>query len=195
MRFNQKGAIFTLNGGSPKSVNKFTYIGNSISSTENDITIGLAKAWTAIDRLSISQKSDLSDKRKPNFFQAAVASVLLYGRCTIWTQTKHIEKKLDENYTRKLRSKMNKSWKQHSTKQQLYGHLPPISESTIMRRTRHEGYAWRSKDKLISDVLLSPPSHGRASVGRTTRPYLQHLCTDTGCSLEDLQEAMDIRDE
>ena len=46
----------------------------------------LVKAWTAINRLSIIWKSDLSDKIKPDFFQAAVVSILL---------TKHIEKKLD----------------------------------------------------------------------------------------------------
>ena len=55
--------------------------------------------------------------------------------------------------------------------------------------------SWRSKDELISDVLLWTPSHGRAKVGRPSRTYLLHLCADTRCSLEDLQEAMDDRDE
>ena len=49
-------------------VNKFTYLGSSISSTENDIDTWLAKAWTAIDSLSIKWKSDLSDKLKSSFF-------------------------------------------------------------------------------------------------------------------------------
>ena len=39
-----------------------------------------------------------------------------------------MEKKLDGNYTRMLRAILNKSWKQHPTKQQLYGHLPPITK-------------------------------------------------------------------
>ena len=53
MRFNKnkKGDISTLNGGSIKLVDKFTYLGSSVSSTENDINTRLAKAWTAIDRL------------------------------------------------------------------------------------------------------------------------------------------------
>ena len=42
------------------------------------------KAWAAIDRLSIIWKSDLTDKMKRSFFQAAVISLLLYG-CTTWT--------------------------------------------------------------------------------------------------------------
>ena len=78
---------------------KFTYLGSSVSSTEKDIDTRLTKAWTAIDRLSIIWKSDLTDKMKRSFFQAAVTSILLYG-CTTWTLTKRLEKKLDGNYTR-----------------------------------------------------------------------------------------------
>ena len=96
----------------------------SVSSTEKDIDTRLTKAWTAIDRLSIIWKSDLTDKMKRSFFQAAVVSILLYG-CTTWMLTKRLEKKLDGNYTRMLRAVLNKSWRQHPTRQQLYGHLPP----------------------------------------------------------------------
>ena len=35
-----------------------------------------------------------------------------------------MEKKLDGNYTRMLRAILKGSWRQHPTKQQLYGHLP-----------------------------------------------------------------------
>ena len=84
MCFNQKGDISTLDGTSLKLVDKFTYLGSSVSSTEKDIDTQLMKAWTAIDRLSIVWKSNLTDKMKRSFFQAAVVSILLYG-CTIWT--------------------------------------------------------------------------------------------------------------
>ena len=55
-------------------------------------------------------------------------------------------------------------------------------------------FSWRSKDKLISDVLLWTPSHGRAKTGWLARNYIQQLCADTGYSLEDLPGAMDDRD-
>ena len=93
-----------------------------------------------------------------------------------------------------VRAILNKSWKQHPSKQQLYGHLPPISKTIQIRRTRYVGHWWRSKDELINDVLLWTPSHGRTTVGRPARIYIQQLCADTGCSLEDPQEAMDERD-
>ena len=130
-------------------------------------------------------KSDLTDKMKRSFFQAMVVSILLYG-CTTWTLTKWLEKKLDGNYTRMLRAILNKSWRQHPTSHQLYGHLPPITKTIQVRRTRYAGHCWRSKDELISDVLLWTPAYGQAKVGRPAWTYIQQLCEDTGCSPEDL---------
>ena len=151
--FNQTGDISTLNGSSLKLVDKFTYPGSSVSSTETDIDTRLTKAWTANKWLSVIWKSDLTDKIKSSFFfQAAVVSILLYG-CTTWTLTKRLEKKLDGNYTRMLRAILNKSWRQHSTNQQLYGQRPPITKTIQVRRTRHACHCWRSWDELISDVL------------------------------------------
>ena len=220
---------------------------------------------------------------KRRFFQAAVVSILLHG-CTTWTLTKRPEKKLDGNYTRMLRAILNKSGRQHPIKQQLYGHLPPITKTiqikrtrhaglcwrsrdelisyillrtttydqtkagrlartyssyvrirdvalktsqwwwtigrsgergpgisvlaarhdciyipitkTIqVRRTRHAGHCWRSRDELIRDVLLWIPTHGRAKAGRPARTYIQQLCEDTGCCPEDLPRAMNDREE
>ena len=105
-----------------------------------------------------------------------------------------MEKMLDGDYTRIQRAILNKSWRQHPTKQQLYGLLPPITKTIQVRRTRHAGHCWRSRDELISDVLPWTPSHGRAKTGRPARTYIQQLCADPGCSLEDQTEAMDDRE-
>ena len=191
MCFNQTGDISSLNGSTLKLFNKFTYLGSSVSSTETDINTQLAKAWTAIDRLSVTWKSDLTDKMKRSFFQAAIVSILLYG-CTTWTLTKRMEKKLDDNYTRIQRAILNKSWRQHPTKQQLYGHLPPITKTIKIRRTRHVGHCWRCRDELISDILLWTPSHGRVKAGRPARTYIHQLCADTECSHEDLPKQWTI---
>ena len=161
-----------------KLVNKFTYLGNSVSSTEKDIDTWLTKAWTAIDKLSIIWKSDLTDKMKRSFFQAAVMSILLYGRTT-WTLLKQLEKKLGGNYTSMLRAILNKPWRQHPTRHQLYGHLSPITKTIQVRRIRHAGHCWRSKDELISDVLLWTPTCGQAKAGRPARTYIQQLRKDT----------------
>ena len=97
-----------------------------------------------------------------------------------------MEKKLDDNYTRMLRAIC---WRQHLIKQQLCSHLPPIKKTIQVRRTRYTGYCWRSRDELISDILL-----WTNKAGRQARTYLQQLCADTGCSLKNLPGAMDYRD-
>ena len=99
-------------------------------------------------------------KIKRSFFKAAVVSILLYG-CTTWTLTKRLEKKLDGNYTRMLWAILNKSWRQHPTSHQLYGHLLPMTKTIKVRRTRHAGRAdkgcttmdphiWPSKSRTTS---------------------------------------------
>ena len=116
---------------------------------------GMDSYWWASSHMEV---------RTISFFQAAVVSILLYG-CTTWMLTKHIEKKLDSNCTRILHSVLNKSCMQHPTKQQLHGYLLPTSKTIQVRWTRHAGHCWRSMDKLMSDVLLWTPSHGRAKLG------------------------------
>ena len=120
-------------------------------------------------------------------------SMLLYVSTT-WTLTKIIKKKLDSNCTKMLWAILNKSWRQHPTKQ-LYGHIPPISKTIQIRWTRHLGHCRRSKDELFSDVLWLTPSHKQGSVRSPARTYLIQLCIDTGCSREVLAEAMDDRDK
>ena len=105
-----------------------------------------------------------------------------------------MEKKLHSNYTRMLRAILNKSWRQHPTKQQLYGHILPITKTIQVRQTRNAWHCWRSREELISDVLLRTPSRGRAKAGWTDRTYIQLLCEDTGCSTGDLPEAMNDRE-
>ena len=84
--------ISTLNGFSLKLVDKFTYRERHRHAT--------SKGMDSYSRLAVIWKPDLTDKMKRSFFQTAVVSILLYG-CTTLTLTKHMEKKLDGNYTRK----------------------------------------------------------------------------------------------
>ena len=94
-----------------------------------------------------------------------------------------------------LRVILNKSWRQHPSRRQLYGHLPPITKTIQVRRARHAGHCWRSRDELVSDVLLWTPTYGQAKAGRPARTYIQQLCEDTGCNPEDLPGAMNDREK
>ena len=106
-------------------------------------------------------------------FQAVAISLLLYG-CTSWTLMKPLEKKLDENYPRMLHMVLNKIWKQLLTKQYLYIHLHPISQTIQLRWAKHVGLFRRSKDKL----KWHPPQD----------------CANIGCHLEDLPTEMMARE-
>ena len=170
MCYNQTGDISTLDGTSLKLVPGKQCLINRKRHRQ---------ALTAIDKLSIIWKSDLTDEMKRSFFQAAVVLILLYG-CTTWTLTKRLEKKLDGNYTRMLRAILNKSWRQHPTRHQLYGRLPLVTKIIQVRRIRHAGHCWRSRDELISETLLWTPTYGRTKAGRPARTYIQQLCEDTG---------------
>ena len=103
-----------------------------------------------------------------------------------------MEEKLDDNYTIMLGAILNKSWRQHLTKQQLYGHLSPITKTIQVKRTRHTGHCWRSRDELISDILLWIASQWLTKVGRPARAYIQQLCADTDVALKISQKPWTI---
>ena len=122
--FTHEGPISTVSGKPLILVDQFTYLGSNISSTESNINIHLAKAWIAIDRLSIISKSDVFDKIKRDFFQAVAVSILLY-ECTTWTLAKRIGKMLNRYYT-KIHAFLNKYCKQYPTKSSYMATcLPP----------------------------------------------------------------------
>ena len=154
--------------GSLKLVNKFMYSDSSISSTESHINLCLAKTWTATDRSLIIWKSDLSDKIKCNFFQAAVVSILLYG-CTTWMLMKCIEKKLDRNAQECYKLYWTNPGSKIPRNSSCMATDLTISKTIQIKWKRHKGHCWRSKDELISNILPWTPSHVHASVGQPTR--------------------------
>ena len=100
MCYNQTGDISTLDGTSLKLVDKFTYLGSSVSSTEKDINTGLTKAWTAIDRLSIIWKSDLTDKMTRSFLPGRGridTAIWMHYLETNWTTEEESRRQLHKN--------------------------------------------------------------------------------------------------
>ena len=165
--FNQDASerMKSLDGEKIKQVEDFKYLGSYIASTEHDVNIRLGKAWNALNELDKIWKSNLTDNLKRNFFRAAVETVLLYGSVS-WTLTTHLEKKIDGAYTRMLRTALNRSWKDHPTNVELYGHIPPISKLLQQQRMRFAGHCWRSKEEQAGDGLLWKPPQGHQPRGR-----------------------------
>ena len=99
----------------------------------------------------------------------------------------------DYSINRSRKKERKKERKNKATPHKTAAVRPPITKTILVRRTRHVGHCWRSKNELISDILRWTSSHGREKAGRSARTYILQLYADTGCSLEDLPGAMDDR--
>ena len=151
-----------------KLMDKFTYLGSRVSSTENDINTRSAMTWTAIDRSSVILNSELSNKIKSIFATNGWVTT------TIWMHYMDADKVYAEKSWRQLQKNARSCTEQileNSTKQHLYGHRLPISKTIQIRRTKLVGCCWRNKDE-ISDIPRWTPFLEQASVGRPALIYL-----------------------
>ena len=94
----------------------------------------------------------------------------------------------------KLALTLNISWREHLTNKELYKDIPKIRDTIRQHRLRFVGHCWRSKEEIVSDVPLWQPSHGKRERGRPAT-FISLLMNDTGCTIEELPNAMDNREE
>ena len=94
-----------------------------------------------------------------------------------------------------LRAALNISRRDHMSNKDLYGKIPKITDTIREQRLRFSGHCWRSKNEVVSDVLLWLPIHGRRSRGRPTTTFVDPLMEDTSCNYEELPNAMMNRQE
>ena len=138
--------------------------------------------------MSVIWKSDLIDKMKRSFFQAAVMSILLYG-CTTWTLTKPKEKKLNGEYKECCEQYWTSPGGNTPQNTNYTATYLPSRKLSKLDEPDMQGTAGEAGTSSC-DVLLWTPTYGRAKAGRPARTYIQQRCEDTGCSPEDLPEAM-----
>ena len=155
-QISREGTISTLSGKTLKLVYLFTYLGCNISSLKAMSKFVYGRHGQLLNSLSIIWKFDLSDKIKTGFFQAVAVSV--------WMQHLDSKEKLEVKIMHCLL--LNKYWKQLPTKQQLCNHLLPISKTIKVRSIWHAEQCWRSKNKVISDILPWTTTNRHTSFGR-----------------------------
>ena len=106
-----KAIIFNITGATEirskdripvREVDDFKYLGARMQSSEKDVSIRKALAWSGCHKLRKVWTSNLSRNIKVRLFVATGESVLLYVSET-WTITKSMKKQLDGCYTRMLR--------------------------------------------------------------------------------------------
>ena len=122
----------------------------------------------------------------------AAVLTLLY-ECTPWTLLNVRRKSLTE-ITQECWELYWTTRRGNTPKRAAVRPPTPITKTIQIRQTRHARHCWKSKDELMSDVQRWTLSHSWTKVGRPVRTYVQQLCVDTGCILEDLMGAMDDRD-
>ena len=171
--------IKTKNGKELKYVVDFKYLGGRMVSSEKDLEIRKALAWSACNKLKTIWKSNLKKGIKKRLFLSTVESVLLYGAET-WTINKKMEKRLDGCYTRMLRMAFNVSWKDRMTNEELYDGLPKLSTKIATRRMKLAGHCIRHPEEEASKLVLWEPEKGVRNVGRGTVSYIDNLIEDTG---------------
>ena len=161
-----------------------------MKSTEADIKVRKALAWSACHKLSKVWTSSLKRRIKVRLFIATVESVLLYNSST-WTLTKQMEKSLDGVYTRMLRMALNISWKQHITNEDLYGDLPKISAKIAMHRLKLAGHCVRHPEEIASQLVLWQPVRGNPGRGRKPTDFIDVIKRDTELdNVEDIRRIM-----
>ena len=129
---------------------------------------------------------------KLRLFTTTVEPVLIYG-AESWTITSKTEKASDGCYTRLLRKALDISWQSHTTNNDLYGKLLPISVRLQSRRLKLAGHCFRSNDEAAAKVLLWQPKHGKRSRGQPRKDYIKIISEDTGLSGQDLKNCMNDR--
>ena len=85
-----------------------------------------------------------------------------------------------------LRAILNIHWRIYPSQERLYGDLVRITSVIKERRTRFSGHCYRTKDEVVSDLILWTPKHGKSKVGRPSKTYTKQLTEDVDCQLEDL---------
>ena len=174
-----------------KEVEDYKYLGSYVSSSEKDFNVRKGMAWSASNDMRKIWESNMSIDLKIQIFRATVESILLYGSET-WTMTAKIRRRLDGTYTRLLMRTQNISWRQHPTRELIYGILCPVSSLVIARRVQFAGHCCRAQREIISSLLLwRPQPHGRR---RRNITFGDTISRDTGIAKEDLKTAMQDRE-
>jgi len=175
-------------------VENFKYLGGQMEDCPKDINVRKALAWVACNKLNRVWKSKLKRIMKVRLFRATVEYVLLYGSET-WTLTKTLTQRIDGCYTRLLRAALNISWKSHTTNVELYGNIPPVSQTIKARRLKLAGHCVRHEDEEASKLVLWKPTHGKSNRGRKRIAYTDNLLNDVGAvNINELKSMMEDRE-
>ena len=181
-----------LKDESLKDVDDLLYLGSCIDCCSKDVNVSIKRCGLHfINLIQFGNRSFLVVWRLDFSGQRLKRSSCTDRRLGHWHSL--LTKKLDRAYIQMLRVVKNVTWQQRITNEGLYGGLPRISSTTWERRLWFSGHCWRSKNEVVSDLVLWEPKHSKRSVGGHARTFASLLEADIGVPRDCLLASMGDR--
>ena len=158
-------------------MDKFTYLGNSISRNvviDDEVDARLAKASAAFGRL---HRRGITTKTKIKVYWAIVLTTLLYG-CETWTVYQRHVRKLNHFHTTCLRKLLGIKWQDKipDTEVLTCADLPSIYTILMQSQVRWAGHVARmSNVRLPKKLLFGELQQGKRSQGGQKKRFKDTL--------------------
>ena len=178
---HQKSNI-TVNGKVLNDVDKFTYLGSTLSHQANideEIKCRISKASSAFGRLrqNVWERRGISLCTKLKVYQAVVITTLLYASVT-WTIYSRHARQLNHFHTTCLRRLMKIRWQDHIPNTEILApaNMPSMHTLLLKAQARWAGHVLRMNDQRIPKVLLyGELAEGKRQVGRPKLRFKDNL--------------------
>ena len=162
----------TINGQRLNAVDKFTYLGSTLSKNaviDDEVNARLAKASIAFGRLhkNVWNRRGITTETKIKVYRAMVLTTLLYG-CETWTVYQRHARKLNHFHTTCLRKILGIKWQDKipDTEVLTTAGLPSIYTILMQSQLRWAGHVARMPDhRLPKNLLFGELQHGKRSQG------------------------------
>ena len=171
-----------IDGQSIAIVEEFKYLGSYMASTDKDVSMRIALAWTAFNKLKpilTSKTGKPSVKIKMRLFTAACISILLYG-CETWVLTTQQGNKLDVYARTCYRIMLGiRQSETHTTNDELYAlaGARPITTIIRERQLQFTGHCLRMAPEEPANIYALYSSNV-STVHQRVLQKQQHSYTD-----------------
>ena len=171
-----------INGQRLSAVDKFTYLGSTLSNSiviDDEVNARIAKASVAFGRLrsNVWSRRGISLPTKLKVYRAIVLPTLLYA-CETWTVYQRHSRKLNHFHTTSLRRLLDIKWqdKVPDTEVLARAELPSIHTILMQHQLRWAGHLVRmSDDRIPKRLLYSELEQGKRSHGGQKKRFKDTL--------------------
>jgi len=172
----------TVNGQRLAAVDKFTYLGSTLSrfvNIDEEVAYRISRASAAFGRLAgnVWERRGLSPETKLKVYRAVVLPSLLYA-CETWTVYSRHAKQLNAFHMRCLRTLLRIKWQDQVPDTEVLQRAKCESIHAILLRSqlRWAGHVHRMDDsRLPKRLLYGELSTGKRSLGRPKKRYKDTL--------------------